>query len=218
MRKHIMLLSATVLVAVSSMAQFQKGDKTLGLGLDISSTSNKTTSGSVETSQKGFFGGLSAELGMASSANRLNGFYLSGGFGSSKSETSSTVTQNYYNAGGGYFTRKYMPLSKSFYVFGDGRIGVGIGGQQSDPASSTLKSFNATARIFPGVAYKWNKNVLLEVRFADLLNAGYSRQKTTGSGTTSVQSGFNLSSNLGLGYLQNFGIGARWIIGNKKAS
>ena len=109
-----------------------------------------------------------------------------------------------------------MSLSKSFYVFGDGRVGAGVGGQKSDPASSTLHSFNATARIFPGVAYKWNKNILLEVRFADLLSAGYSRQKTTGSGGTSVQSGFNLNSNLGLGYLQNFGIGARWIIGNKK--
>ncbi len=218
MRKQIMLLSATVLISVSSMAQFQKGDKTLGLGLDINTTSSKTTSGSVETSQKNFFGGLSAELGIASSANRLNGFYLSGGLGSSKSETSSTVTQNNYSVGGGYFTRKYLPLSKSFYVFGDGRIGAGVGGQKYDPAASTQNSFNATARIFPGVAYKWNKNILLEVRFADLLNAGYSRQKTKGSGTTTIQSGFNLNSNLGLGYLQNFGIGARWIIGNKKGS
>jgi hypothetical protein len=51
------------------------------------------------------------------------------------------------------------------------------------------------------------------VRFADFVNAGYGWQKSkSANGNSSTQNGFNLGTSLGLGYLNNIGIGARWII------
>ena len=51
------------------------------------------------------------------------------------------------------------------------------------------------------------------VRFADFVSVGNAWQKNkSANGNSSTQNSFNLGSSLGLGYLSNIGIGARWIL------
>lgn len=121
-----------------------------------------------------------------------------------------------------YFIKKYKLVGKGFYVFGDLRGGYYYTENKNNninisSVENTQKTHTANVSIFPGIAYKWNNRFLLEVRTGDLISIGYSRSIDTNSGNNEkfVSNNFSLNSSLGIGFLQNFGIGVRWIIGKK---
>jgi hypothetical protein len=220
--KQKLLLSCLVAIIFSSsaFAQFQKGDKVLGLGLGVStSKSEQTGSQQVLNSSNSY--GLTTTLGFAVSEHRLHGFYVNGNYGNTKFELASQPNANTkssnYNLGAGYFTKIYKPLGKSFFVFGEANAGLSYSEQKQTPTALVQKQYGASITLFPGIAYQWNRRLLLEIRFGDFATIGYSRNenKAPNNDKTAVNN-FSLSSSLGIGYLQNFGIGARWIIPSKK--
>lgn len=226
MKKKILPLGVFALfISTSLVAQFSNGDKVLGFGMGFNTNSTEQTSSSFNQTTKSNLFNLSTELGFANGEHSLKGFFINGGFGRQKFENTSQPGSNYkednYNVGGGFFTRRYKPLGKSFFVFADGRLGFNYGEKKvGSTSSNNEKNYNASAGIYPGVAYKWNQKFLLELRFADLISTGYTRIQTKNgvNNAKSTSSSFGIYSSLGLGYLQNFGIGARWIIGQKKSS
>ncbi len=220
--KILHVLVFALLFSSSLVAQFTKGNKVLGLGLGFNTNSTEQTSGSSNQTTKNNLVNLSTELGFATGEHSLKGFFINGGFGKYRSENPSQPGSNYkensYNVGAGFFTRRYKPLGKSFFVFGDGRLGFSYGEKKvGTTSSSNEKNYNVSVGIYPGVAYKWNQKFLLELRFADLISTGYTRTQTNNefNNTKNTSNSFGINSSLGLGYLQNFGIGARWIIGQK---
>ncbi|MBX9782008.1 MAG: hypothetical protein K2X48_01830 [Chitinophagaceae bacterium] len=207
------------------MAQFQKGNKVLGFGLGFNSFSNEETANNFTQKRNGTGFNLSTELGFATGANRLNGFFVSGGFNRTRFENpaqaGSKFKEDSYNAGAGFFTRVYKPIGKSFFVFGDGRAGFNYSEQRVGATTfNNQKNYSVAAAIYPGIAYKWNQKFLLELRLADLLSLNYSHVRTKNgvNNAKSTSNNFGLNSSLGVGYLQNFGIGARWILGSNKKS
>lgn len=223
--KRTLLFGLLFFIYFGTFAQFQKGNKVLGFGLNFSTGKSEQTSGQFISTSKNNGFSVPAELGFAGKANRLNGFYLTVSNSKSKWETNTplatnrTLTNQSY--GLGYFTRIYKSLGKNFFVFGDARGGYTYTEQKDEETTtSTRKQNSMNVLFFPGIAYKWNNKFFLEVRTGDLINFGYTNSKTTNSTTNikNTSSSFDFNSSLGLGFLQNFGIGARWIIGSGKKS
>ncbi|MFY7839313.1 MAG: hypothetical protein ACOVP7_03505 [Lacibacter sp.] len=218
--KKTISLAVTVLLAFNASAQFQKGNKVLGFGLNAGSSKTKLENTTVLQTNNSTSLGLSAELGFAVKENRLNGFFAGTDYSWNKAEFPNQPSVNYKNSyfstNGGYFTRRYKKLGGDFFVFGEGRIGANYQQSINNVSSSSedkMQRVGVNAGLYPGIAYKWNSRFLFEVRFADFVNVGYAWQKNkSANGNSSTQNGFNLGTSLGLGYLNNIGIGARWII------
>ncbi|RXK59766.1 hypothetical protein ESA94_11955 [Lacibacter luteus] len=216
--KKIITLSIIVLLAFNASAQFQKGNKVLGFGLNVNSSSREITYDPGTRLIKTNTLNLNAELGFAKSASQLNGFYLSSGYGKTKSfaASSSSVynTNQALHLGAGYFARKYMPLANRFFVFGEVRAGGFYSANyRARLEDAYQQEFGASVSLKPGLAYKINERFLVELSFADLANVTYSQlEYETGLGNKNINRNFNLGTSLGLGYLSNIGIGARWII------
>ena len=200
-------------------AQFVKGDKVLGAGLSFStsSTDSKSNPSSMYKSSS-TSGGLSVDLGIAGRPNRLGGFFLNASAGSSRSEYNSLPSfdtqSDFYSLGGGLFTRRYRSLGKGFYLFAEGRAGIFYSRNNTDNSPYTKRtSLGVSTGLFPGLTYQTGKRFMLDLRFADFVSLNFDRMvNTTASGTKDKTSSFGFSSSLGLGYLQNMGIGARWIL------
>jgi hypothetical protein len=218
--KKIITLSVIVLLAFNASAQFQKGNKVLGFGLNVSSYNNKQESTSVIQESNIINLGLSAELGFAVKENRLNGFFAGADYGLNKAEFSNQPGNNYKNSYlgtyGGFFTRRYKKIGGDFFVFGEGRAGITYRqsiNNVSLPSEDKEQLVLVNAGLYPGLAYKWTNRFLFEVRFADFVNIGYGwRKNRSANGNSSTQNSFNLGTSLGLGYLNNIGIGARIIL------
>ena len=203
-------------LSFSANAQFQKGNKVLGFGLNFQSSSNEINSSAVPQINKNSGFNVSVELGFAKKENRLSGFFLYNGYSVSKQEYASQPTSNFksdnFNAGAGYFTRCYKSLGKNFFVFGEGRAGLNYSQQnnKTNTGNSNPKQYGVNAGLYPGLAYKWNNHFLLELRFADFVSVGYSQGTVTSANNKKdIQRNFSLGSSLGLGYLNNIGIGTK---------
>ena len=223
MKKRLLLLKLILLLLFSNTyAQFQQGDKVFGVGLNFQSNIGKINSGGLPQTYKSTGLHLSTESGFAKKENRLNGFFINVGFTSSEIENSSqpmtNVKSEFNSVSAGYFTRRYKSLGKSFFIFGEGRAGFNFSNQNNPSTTANkLKSYGVNAGIYPGIAYKFNNRFFLEVKLGDFISIGYSRQEITGTNNRKdFQSSFSLASSLGLGYLKDLGIGARWIIPTKK--
>ncbi len=221
-QKFLLNCVIALIFSSSAIAQFQKGDKVLGFGLNISASKSEQT-GSQQYSNNLSSFGLSTGLGFAVNEHQLHGFFVNGNYGISKSKYPNQPTANSksdnYNFGAGYFTKIYKPLGKNFFVFGEVDAGFSYSEQKQGVAPQSQKQYGVSVSLYPGIAYKWSNRFLLEARFGDFVSIGYSRNENISSNNDrSISNNFGLSSSLGLGYLQNFGIGGRWIIGQKKSS
>ena len=216
--KKFITLSVIILLAFNASAQFQEGNKVLGFGLNIQNGIDNTLYPASETTSKGFSLGGTVSLGRAKSESRLNGFTITAGYGKLKYKSTTPFASDQFSesfvAGVGYFMRKYKPLAKNFFVFGEAQASVSYNRQIFRAQQNKLNEdrYNVTIGVYPGLAYKWNDRFLLELRFADFaaLSYNYWEREVNIEKTYSRNASFGTS--LGLGYLNNIGIGARWII------
>lgn len=218
MKKNYLFVLAGLILSLSASAQFTKGDRLLGAGLNISHSNFESNSGFTPYTTKSNNASLTLDLGFAGRANRVSGFYIGGGYGKSKTEYPAQPTTNSssdnFNISAGFYTRRYRAIGKDFFLFAEGRVGVDFGKNQISNTNTGDQTFVAVkAGIYPGISYRAGKRFLLDLRFADFASIGYTRNTYKGSSNIKdVQTTFGFSSSLGLGYLQNIGIGVRWII------
>ncbi len=217
--QKIFTLCLLVFLSLSANAQFKKGDKVLGFGLNVYSTSVENNSSTIPYTNNNTAFSLSIELGMAKKVNRLNGFFIGGGYGVNKNEYPaqpvSNNKSNSFNTDAGFFTKRYKSLGKNFFVFGEGRAGINY--SQTNYTLNTVKSkaqqYGANLGLYPGLAYKWGSRFLFELRLADFVRAGYSQSESKAfNGIKDIHRQFSIGSSLGLGYLNNIGIGVRWVL------
>jgi hypothetical protein len=213
---------ALLLITASTFAQFQKKDKVLGFGFNINSGRNDIATAGINTvGQKITTFNMNVSLGFASNETTVHGFSINGGTGTSKINnnflTGNTQIQKINSIGAGYFIQKFKPLGKGFYVFAEGAVN---GLYQTDKtefnpqSTASSKAYSAGIFIYPGIAYKAGKRFLLQLRFADFVGINY--YHATSESTMPIEKRtvktFGFGSSLGIGYLNNIAIGARWII------
>ncbi len=217
--QKIFTLCVLSILCFSATAQFKKGDKVLGFGLNVQASTSETNNLSVQQTNKSSGFNVSVELGIAKKENRLNGFFIGTGYGATKQKFStapaSNSTYNSFNVDGGYFTRIYKALGKSFFVFGEGRARLNYSRDNYSISTGNpdAQQYGINLGLYPGLAYKWNNRFLFELRFADFVSVGYSQRETKPiNNKKDVQRNFSLGTSLGLGYLSNIGIGTKWIL------
>jgi len=205
-KQYLLVLTGLIISAVAS-AQFKKGDRLLGAGLNVSHSKLESNSGFTPYTTTTNNAGLTLDMGFASLENRFSGFYVGGGYGKSKTEYPAQPTTNNssdnFNTTVGFYTRRYKALGKDFFLFAEGRAGFDYGENHiSTVNNGDQTSIAVRAGIYPGISYRAGKRFLLDLRFADFASIGYTRNTYKGnSNVQDVQSTFGFSSSLVLGHL-----------------
>ena len=201
-------------------AQIKKGAIFIGGDLQIYSSHTTSTNPNQYTSKNnGII--FSPNIGWVIKENLVAGVSLL--LSLNNSEQQNAFYQSKGNRiGGGIFIRKYMPLGKSFYLFGN----AALNGQSiytkyiyvQQPYNSTEKGYAINAVLIPGVAYQLKKSLFLELALNNLISLGYDRRNTDDhnpNGTVYKTTGNNFGLYTSLGNGVPLQIGLRWMIAKK---
>jgi hypothetical protein len=227
MIKNVLTVLLLLLMGcISAVAQFQKGDRLLGVSFGVSA-GKQEQEGNPNSQSKQFSSNLFFNYGFATNGNTVWGGFIAPNYSSiSNGLSPNKQTIKGLGASVGMFLRKYKSLGKNFYLLGQGDFSVGYTSQKTTyqtpvQPKTTGKQTNITLSISPAISYLYNKRWFFELQFQNLANLGYSysRNKTENPGfapMTTSSSNFGLSSSMGLGALQNYGVGIKWLITAKK--
>ena len=206
MKKIILPFLFILFCSTIASAQITKGSKLLGGGISFGNSTSETSIN--KTTQTGATINLSA--GVAVKPNLIVGGSVN--FGYSDYEVNPTDRQETTNYGGGAFVRKYFPLGKNFYLYGqtDLNISFNEGSQtQGTDFFSESKGWGINLNLAPGVSYALTKKFHLELGFYNLASIGYNHSEldvsTMAGNTKTENSFFGFSSNLGTSTPLNIG-------------
>jgi len=122
--------------------------------------------------------------------------------------------------GGGVFARRYVPVFKKFYIYGESRLGYQTTEIKTNEYWSgggytyTNKGWETGLTLTPGISYGITKNLQLEAGFTSLFNMWYGKSKYSYDTETTKSNTFRAGANLE--NLSAFTVGFRFLI-NKKA-
>ncbi|MGZ8545042.1 MAG: hypothetical protein ACXWV0_07080 [Flavisolibacter sp.] len=214
MKKFTLFTLAFILGSFTLVqAQIKKGSKLLGGGIGFGMTESGTTPN--ETEYKYF--SINPSIGFVTKDNQAIGFNLF--FNRNTTIVSGSpeddVKTNGY--GGGVYLRRYLPLGKSFYLFGEGQANFGYA--QTDRYLAVdvhykQMQYNGGLSFYPGITYVIKNRIHLEAGLNNLINFSYSRtEQVTSTPTTEMRSktsGFSLSANVSNN--SPFNIGFRFVL------
>ena len=213
------LLIITVFIFSVSNAQIKKGNLFIGgeFQLGISkSTNGNTNNGIIRYTSFG----ISPSIGWVTKDNLVVGASIVTNFSSSNYSNSDSYSKS-NRIGAGFWVRKYLPLGKSFYLFGNGMLSVqSLYSINSNPQPGYYKEkgYAINAFLVPGIAYQINKSLFLEAALNNLVMLGYETKsietyQSNVNDTKWSANSFNLSSGIGSGTPLQVGI--RWMIARK---
>lgn len=211
MKKITLFSLGLVLLSFVSNAQISKGSILLGGGLSLSSS--KPDNNTYKST--GFT--ISPSAGIAIKENKVLGLQLS--YGHSNFDNNNNPGDGHSNSyGASVFLRNYLSVAKNLYLFGQGQAGFGYNKSEtieSINSTNTREQLNTSISLFPGLSYALTKRFQLEVFMSNLVQAGYSSDKSTltsGGFTTSGRSQ-SLSFNINANPFTDLGLGFRIILG-----
>jgi opacity protein-like surface antigen len=206
----------------ASYAQINKG--TVWIGSNFSYARDKPKTDQQTNFWKTRTVSILPSFGVAIKENLVLGIF--GNYTNVYREQQSTY---YYNKreekiyGGGLFVRRYVPVFKRFYLYGEGRLGYNKSEIEENWANtsasgfSNLKSWETGLTFTPGIAYAITRNILLETGVAALFDARYKNSETKYSATiyTPPYSVKSFTAGVNLENMSAFYVGIRFLI-NKK--
>ena len=203
MKKVLLLATTIVAIVTTSNAQISKGSVFLGGSLNFSS--GKTEDPMYESKQKSI--GFSPAVGLTIKTNTVLGLQLGyGHYNYINPANSFNPEQESTSFSSEAFLRKYLPLGKDFYFFGQGGVYFNRGNGENKYAASKqeIKGWGVGLEVQPGISYAVNKKFHLEAGLANMANIGFNKSETkttpaTEPTTLSKSQGFNFSSSLSSG-------------------
>ena len=206
MKKIVLVFLFIPFCTLIASAQITKGSKLLGGG--ISFGNNKSETSINKTTQTA--SSISLSAGVAVTQNLIVGGSVN--YGHSESEMNPSDHQETTNYGGGAFVRQYLPLGKSFYLYGQTDLNVssfeGAETRGTDYFSET-NGWGININLAPGVAYALTNKFHLELGFYNLASIGYNNSildvSTMAGNTKTENSFFGFSSNLNTSTPLNIG-------------
>ena len=172
MKKIFTLSFLFILFASALHSQINKGSVLLGGNVGFST--NKTKDTSLENNSVS----ISPVIGIAVKQNLIVGISFS--YGHNKNNLYAPNAQAESESfGAGIFARKYIPLGKGFYLFGE----TGLNYQDYSntymyPSQKTeLKIQSININLYPGISYALSKKLQLEFGLPQLVTLGYSKSR-----------------------------------------
>ena len=210
-------------------AQFKKGDILLGGQFSYSHSSNNSFQPAAtppQNDQKFDYGNFTISAGKSINENSVFGINLSYSQQSQKNyfyNGYNPLEYKNYNYAIGIFFRKYKPLGKEFFIFGEGNAFYNWSTQSGKDTlgfkTLTGSGWGAGIVFFPGIAYKISKHFFIEITIPNLFAAGYSKldfvyhdQSSPPSWQSSNNESFSLTTSLSSNPLNALGIGFRLIL------
>lgn len=211
----------------TSYAQINKGATWLGSNISFNQNKDYPNQQLVERKTRSL--SVMPALGLAIKDNLVVGIF--GKYADTNKENDGGyVERNEKSYGGGLFVRRYIPVLKRFYIFGEGRVGYFAFKEDQKwsvtdiSGSGSTKGWETSLNITPGISYGITKNVQLEAGFVSLFNATYRNSKSTSTThytqfpqiinsentTRSFSAGVNLEN------VSELFIGVRFLINNNK--
>jgi hypothetical protein len=219
------LLTAVILffVAFTANAQIDKGAVLLGGGVSYYSYKSDQPNYYYANSQNKSVG-ANIQIGKAVNKNDVAGLILSYNYNKVNAinyPDSNAYKNNQY--GVGIFYRKYKKLLKDFYFFGeiDGEYTHSENLQQNlQNGADKSKTTSDGGRIsfVPGLSYQLCKMMQVELTMQNIVSASYVHFKTNYANITIPPgpykgNNFSFNANLNSGFLSNFGIGFKFLLG-----
>ena len=211
--KSKFLLSFAILLcaAITTNAQINEGRYLLGGSASFNSTEQSTSLSKTES----LFSNI--QFGKVIKDNTVAGVVLSYNYSNSSSGKS-----NQYSVG--VFYRKYKPLTKNFYFFGEADAvyvhSISTNGLLLIGNNASKFSGNGgTVSFTPGISYSVCKKMQVELLMPNLLSLSYYSLKmentssSSSSISTSKANNFSANANLNSSLLNNFGIGFKFLLG-----
>jgi hypothetical protein len=212
------LLTLLIVFSFSCIANAQFNKGAVLLGGQLSYSQSKVTN-SFPSNTNNQYGNFQISIGKAIMPGSVLGIDL---------QYSPSSYANYYVGSGtpvqykndiysiGIFYRKYYPIGKEFYFFGEAG-GNYSGGPSSGKDSLGNKILTGSTNggnlwITPGISYKISKMFLLELGLPNFFYANYSSNKTTIQSQPSKSSQFSIGTSLSSTPLENLAIGFRLIL------
>lgn len=219
MKKALHLALVLAVFATTASAQITKGKTLLGGTLVYNRASiGFMPNNTIPNKQR--FVTLSPSIGKVVKENLMVG--IEADYSESRQNYQSETTRidlNNSGYGGGVFVRRYVPLVKNFYFFGqaDAKFSKSESSQTSNNQLDTkLESWVVSASLSPGLSYAVTKTFYMEAGFNSLAQLGYSHSKAqfkdpaTGVVSTANGDGFVVSTSLGTN--SGFAIGFRLLL------
>ncbi len=190
MKKILVFNFLFILFTSASYSQINKGSVLLGGNIGFSTSKTKDTS--LENNSVS----ISPVIGIAIKQDLIVGINFS--YAHNKNNlyvTSSQVEGESYGAG--IFLRKYIPLGKGFYLFGETGLNyLNSSDTYTYPSQKNeLKVQTITINLYPGVSYAISKKLQLEFGLPQLVTLGYSTTRDVVNGaTTQKTNGVNFNA------------------------
>jgi hypothetical protein len=174
MKKFFLYIAFFFTIAPASHAQITKGTVLTGLNLGAS-TSRSETSSPYDYKHNGFR--LEHSIGFVIKDNDMIGVSVS--YGRSDYEYEISNSENdYYNAA--VYYRRYVPVGKRFYLFGQAGAGYGVMEQEETSviARATMRQNILSLDLSPGITYALTKRFLLETGIGNIVGVSYRWDKS----------------------------------------
>jgi hypothetical protein len=215
MKRKILLFSIILFSFFTHLkAQFSKGSTLLGADFGLADVKDETGASKQTDKSVNFY----FSYGKAVKENLFVGGVLSTGFQNQES-TNEQVTRKYNMYGAGGFVRKYIPVIRRFYIYGQADLLVSYYLTKSAyeipvAINYTTKEWGLGLSAYPGVSYTLTKKFQLEAGFNNFFSITYTHNKQTNSNNNAVYKGggFSIASNLN--NLSYFNIGFRLLLQN----
>lgn len=219
--KSKILLSFAILffTAITTNAQITEGKYLLGgsFGFSNSNSKNSQTAGGESNSLY-----TNIQLGKVIKDNTVAGVILSYGYSNNGLTNIASAKVNRY--GGGVFYRKYKPIVKDFYFFGEADALYSYSKNKQGILqignNSTISTNNAGSLSFtPGLSYSIFKRIQMELLMQNVISISYAavKNETTYPGSSSIATdktnGFSANVNVNSSLLNNFAIGFKFLLG-----
>ena len=211
--KPFILLVLAITVFTISKAQITKGSTMIGGSIGYNNTTSDTFQTSKNTNNYFNFGvsfakcfkentfwGISGSFSYTDNKASINSIGQLPGSSSSQTRTFSI----------GIFERKYYPIIKNLFVFG--QAGINYSFNNSD-IGNTLKGYKISANAFPGISYKASKKIYLETTVNNLISIGYAHSESTMGSTIYKSNNFTSNIQLPTQILQTLNVGMTIILG-----
>ncbi len=207
--KKILLLSSVICISIvaSSQVIIPKGKTIIGGSFSFSTSSldpdpASTPNGLSEVRQ--FSTGISPSLGFATKDNAVFGILMYSQFGDWESKViSSGNTQegSGYAAGPGIFYEKFFGLGKNFHFSAMGSL-RGTFGKQNYKEYNNLTVYSETESkvktaqlaLTPFLGYSINNKWMVQASVGEILNIGYTNNKSTAKNSSTPESKSEYSS------------------------
>lgn len=162
------------------------------------------------------------QFGKAIKENIVVGMIVSYGYANTYLNSPYQAKNSQYSAG--VFYRKYKPLVKNLYFFGEvdaayfhSRAEQGFLMPNNSGALTT--SNGVSVSFIPGISYGIGKRMQIELLMPNIVSGNYSHSKIDYSPSPSAsslnhdESSFSFNANFNNNLLSNFGVGFKFILG-----